>query len=539
MILGALTFFGSSATRYVGGDISLLPEYEKAGAVYKNGTATIPDFLVYCHDEAGMNAMRVRLFVDPDNYPSNDPNACQDLEYIIPLCKRIKDAGYALMLDFHYSDTWADPVKQWTPKAWLGLSDEELNGKIYSYTKETLQALAAEGIVPDMIQTGNEISYGMMWGDTGNSAKKAYFNSMPDDNNYNANRFGDLLNNAIKACREECPDAKIVLHSERVANTTTLVNFYDWMKKKGIDYDIIGLSYYPYYHNKLSQLDASLTALESRAYGKDIMIVETGWSYAWGFDDATYAVDYDASEAGQNQFAEDLVALAKKHKSCTGIFWWWMEYNAYGTNLAGWYNAPLVDSRTGRVQKALTTLASFANDDGEEEDPELPETYPDFYLLYNNGGDWNLPGDLLTHDGEGHYSISNVSIAGANNGKGYFALTTSNSDSDWVEINSHRYGPAVNTPVTLDSDLVVVATPSSETSWNVDAGIYNLTFDFNNMLLRVAESTGEGDTTGIENVDGIDSDTPVYYNLQGIRVDNPTRGIYLRVLRGKATKVIL
>lgn len=133
LIIALLIFFsfadvhGSSPFRYVGGDISLLPDYEKAGAKYydKDGKP-VSDLLKFCYEE-GMNCMRVRLFVNPGNYtgPEADPNAKQDLEYIIPLCRRIQEDGFALILDFHYSDTWADPGKQWTPKEWETLSDEE------------------------------------------------------------------------------------------------------------------------------------------------------------------------------------------------------------------------------------------------------------------------------------------------------------------------------------------------------------------------------------------------------------------------------
>ena len=111
---------GASPFRYVGGDVSLLPDYESANAKYYNENGSpISDVLKFCYDE-GMNCMRVRLFVDPEHYtgPEQDANAKQTLEYITPLCQRIQADGMALMLDFHYSDTWADPAKQWTPKAW-------------------------------------------------------------------------------------------------------------------------------------------------------------------------------------------------------------------------------------------------------------------------------------------------------------------------------------------------------------------------------------------------------------------------------------
>lgn len=159
----------TAAERYVGGDISLLPKYEEAGAVYKDfESRPIGDLLPFLKTQ-GMNAMRVRLFVNPSDYKGADadPNACQDMDYILPLCRRIKESGMSLMLDFHYSDTWADPAKQWIPASWSGLDETGLCEKIYEYTRESLMVLDENGVTPDFIQVGNEISYGMLWGPYG------------------------------------------------------------------------------------------------------------------------------------------------------------------------------------------------------------------------------------------------------------------------------------------------------------------------------------------------------------------------------------
>lgn len=366
-----LTMLPIMAQRYVGGDISLLPEYEKAHASYKTHDGTpIQDLLPWLRQE-GMNAMRVRLFVNPADhkakYPSEyDPNACQNLEYITPLCKKIVDNDFKLMLDFHYSDTWADPAKQWTPESWRGLTDEQLYQKIYEYTKETLQTLKDQGIVPAFIQPGNEISYGMLWGteDTpSGQLKKTFMGSSA-----NWARFGKLLNQAIKACHEVCPDAKIVIHTERVAQVDVLKNFYDQMKTLGVDYDIIGLSYYPYFHGDLNVLNSALNTLQTRYPEKNIMIVETGYSYAWEVPGTTHKFEnkWPYSDAGQNKFAQDLVATLEKYDHVDGLFWWWMEYNAKDTNLSGWYNAPLFDSRTGCATSALKTICSFGKESGVE-----------------------------------------------------------------------------------------------------------------------------------------------------------------------------
>ncbi len=348
--------------RYVGGDISLLPEYEKAGAQYYDSEGRhIENLLPFLHEQ-GMNAMRVRLFVDPSafNHPGADPNACQDLGYILPLCRRIKEAGFALMLDFHYSDTWADPSAQWTPASWAGQTDSQLEATIGDYTRSVLTTLSDQGCAPDFIQPGNEISFGMLWGPYGTPSADLKKPVMGDDAHWE--RFGRLLRSAIGACREVCPSAGIILHTERIDQKEVLVDFYRRMARMEVDYDIIGLSYYPYFHGDMRTLDNVLSTLTSTFPSRRVMIVETGFPYAWEVPGTTHTPDYEYSEAGQNDFARDLVATLEKYPNVCGLFWWWLEYNAKGTALEGWYNAPLFDSRTGKATAALRTICSFTKE---------------------------------------------------------------------------------------------------------------------------------------------------------------------------------
>lgn len=390
-----------NAQKYVGGDISLLPEYEKAKATYYdhegNGIASPLAFFA----GQGMNAMRLRLFVNPDKYTGSDKdvNACQDLDYVKTLGKRIKDSGMKLMLDFHYSDTWADPAKQWTPAEWASLTDEQLYLKIYDYTKSVLTAMTEAGAAPDFIQPGNEISYGMLWGAYGSSQlKKCYMGSSA-----NWSRFTTLLANAVKACREVCPKAKVILHTERVEKPDVMVNFYDEMKNAEVDYDIIGLSYYPYFHGKLPVLETALARLEKEYPGKEIMVVEAGYPYAWAVPGTTidYSATYPYSDDGQKAFTKDLIETLNKHKDVTGLFWWWMEYNAKGTSLSGWYNAPLFDSRTGRATGALAVMKDFVGSSANVGTIEVEET--DGKAWYTLGGQCmaepSLPG-IYIHGGK-------------------------------------------------------------------------------------------------------------------------------------------
>ena len=370
--------------KFVGGDISLLPSYVDHGATYFDVDGNpIAQPLQY-FGEQGMNAMRVRLFVNPENAPADHKGqgVCQDLEYVKALGKQIKDAGMAFMLDFHYSDTWADPAKQWTPKAWENLSDEQLYDKIYEYTKEVLTALNEAGATPDFIQTGNEISYGMCWGkstDAASSLKKVYTN-----NDANWPRFTTLLKRAGAACREVCPEAKIIIHTERVANSGVLKAFYDRMKNYSVDYDIIELSYYPYYHGTLNTLNSALNDLEARFPEKKIMLVEVGYYHDWQPNGVSYDLSsqYPINGEGQKAFTVALLSKLESHPNVCGFFWWWMEANEKGLDwntqrvTDNWYNAGLFDNQTGRAEPALYVLKNFLIDNavGEMTIPTYQDT---------------------------------------------------------------------------------------------------------------------------------------------------------------------
>ena len=344
---------------YVGGDLSLLPKYESQGAQYKdrNGKA-ISDLLPYLKEQ-GWNTVRVRLMVDPTK-SDDTKQVVQDLDYVVALGARIKAAGLRFMLDFHYSDTWADPAAQWTPSAWLSLSDTQLQTKLYEYTRDCLQTLVAAGATPDFIQTGNEISYGMLWGAKGSSANRCFTTS--DQANWN--RFFALLRKAGQACREVCPQAKIILHSERTPKPNVLTDYFDRMKTAGIDYDIIGLSYYPYFHGDLSVLEKAITTLEGKNYGKDIQVVEMGYPSEWAVPGTTYdySKTYAYSNEGQKQFVADLITILNKHPQVNGLNWWYAEANARGCSgdlKNGWYNAGLFNNSTGRALEALYEIATF------------------------------------------------------------------------------------------------------------------------------------------------------------------------------------
>lgn len=362
----------------VGGDISMLTKYEAhqrmalsygvTSAYYRDiNNQRINDVITWVKQQ-GWNAARVRLFVNPANASNTDKGqgVIQNLDTVKVLGRRIKDAGMKFMLDFHYSDSWADPVKQYTPAEWADLDDEALTQKVYEYTRDCLRELKAAGATPDYIQTGNEISYGMLWGPVGTptaNLKKCYMG-----NEANWDRFANLLKAAGRACREECPKAKIILHTERVAKVNILLNFYNQMRTKQVDYDIIGLSYYPYFHGDLGTLAIALNNVSNSYQDKDIMIVETGYSYHYSIGDLDYSSTWPLTYEGQRKFTADLIAKLKPYAKVKGLFWWFPEANEYG--LGGnywsvlhvndnWYNAGLWDHTTGKALPALYELKSF------------------------------------------------------------------------------------------------------------------------------------------------------------------------------------
>ena len=353
MAVTAVCTLSIHAQRYVGGDISMLPKYEEANVNYYDSEGgKINDVITFLKDKAGYNMMRVRLFVNP----TQETGVVQDLDYVKKLGKRIKDAGIALMLDFHYSDTWADPSNQYTPEAWKNFTDEQLYTKIYDYTKECLQAMKAAGATPDYIQTGNEISYGMLWGAKGSSNLKKCYTS----NTANWDRFLTLLTKAISACREEVPDAKIIIHTERTANWSTTQGIYN--KLSGMDYDIIGLSYYPEWHNDLNTLASTVNNCISSFPTKDIMIVETGYYNNWYPANATYNFTgtWPASAAGQKKFLDDLVVRLKAIEKVKAILYWFPAENPYNNSVyEPWYNHGLFNPNNGRAAEGLFSLKAF------------------------------------------------------------------------------------------------------------------------------------------------------------------------------------
>ena len=272
--------------------------------------------------------MRHRVWIDPKS-PDGKPDLAGncDIDSYVRLGKLAKSKGYKLLMDFHYSDFWADPGKQMIPKAWANYGIDEMVSAVYSFTKECLEIAVREGVAPTLIQVGNEITNGILW-----PVGKLEI----DGKRGNYDNFCRLIDAGCRACREITPDAKIILHLERSNDKAVYQEFFTEMEKHGIDYDIIGASYYPYWHGTPAELIENLNAC--KRFGKEIVIAELGYGftdrgYTLGGEERRLVIDaerafvpgvtekYPLTPAGQAEYIKDILALVREN-GIGGVFYW-------------------------------------------------------------------------------------------------------------------------------------------------------------------------------------------------------------------------
>lgn len=257
-LLICFTSFSAKKVPYcIGADISWVQQQEDKGMSYSD-QGVKKDVLSILTDN-GFNWIRLRLFVDPKASKGYSKEGYCDLEHTLVLAKRVKEAGMKLLLDFHYSDTWADPGKQFTPSSWDSFKGKDLEDRIFDYTKEVLLRFRKEGISPEMVQIGNEINHGMVW-----PQGKTDSTLIP---------LSNLLRRAGQAVRTVCPKSAIMIHLACGGQNKESVWFLDKIQKNGVVFDVIGQSYYPEYHGTLDDLKFNLSDLIAR-YHKPIVVVE-------------------------------------------------------------------------------------------------------------------------------------------------------------------------------------------------------------------------------------------------------------------------
>jgi arabinogalactan endo-1,4-beta-galactosidase len=286
----------------IGADVSFLAHAEKNGTVFKDGGQAKPGLKIF--KDHGYNWLRLRLFHSPTRLPNN-------LEYTIEQAQAAKKLGFKFLLNYHYSDTWADPQKQFLPKAWAGLSHEELVEAVFAYTRDTIAAFREAGVMPDMVQIGNEVIGGMLWPD----------GRLPR----NWTNFADLVKAGVRgvdAGRADEPRPIIMMHIDKGGSIPATKYYFDKCQEHGIEFDVIGQSFYPWWHGSLSELRDNMAFMAER-YQKDIYLVEVAYNWRTAeYDDEPGP--FPETPEGQKQFLEDVDRIVREtpNNRGKGIFWW-------------------------------------------------------------------------------------------------------------------------------------------------------------------------------------------------------------------------
>jgi arabinogalactan endo-1,4-beta-galactosidase len=303
-----------------GSDISALERIEQGGGVFRQG-AQAGDAIAILRAH-GNNVFRLRLFVNPNGTEVE----VNDLPYTIRLAQRVKAAGATLLLDFHYSDTWADPGHQVTPGAWAGLDSVALEQQVESYSADVITQLKQAGALPDIVQVGNEVDDGMLW-------PLGRLSGAAADTAGRWGRFTRLLKAGIRGVRGALgpsDSVRIMLHYSQGGSYGGTQWFFDHIDAYGVPYDLIGLSYYPWWHGTLTGLQANLQATALR-YSRDIMVVETSYPWRAGGWEAMAtnraAMTWPISPTGQASFLRDLIEVvaAVPNGHGAGVVWWYPE----------------------------------------------------------------------------------------------------------------------------------------------------------------------------------------------------------------------
>ena len=369
----------------LGMDASCVPSLEVGGVRYYDFDGKEKDVFEILAKN-GINYIRVRIWNDPfDKNGKGYGGGNCDIENAIEIGKRATKYGMKLLVNFHYSDFWADPAKQMTPKAWIGMSFDEKSNALYEYTRDSLQSLVDAGVDIGMVQIGNETN-GAMCGESSGSPG-------------GWQRIAQLMSAGSKAVREVCPHALVVLHfanPEKVTNYETYsanLNYY------GVDYDVFASSYYPFWHGTLDNLAAVLNKITEK-YDKMVMVAETSYAYTTKDTDFyantigagdEYVKKYPYSVQGQADQVRDVIdAVVNKMNNGIGVFYWegtwissggksfaensalWEKYGSgwatsyaaeYDPNDAGkWYGGCAVDNQAFFDQngRALESLKVFS-----------------------------------------------------------------------------------------------------------------------------------------------------------------------------------
>ncbi|VBB09860.1 Hypothetical protein LUCI_5158 [Lucifera butyrica] len=361
-----------------GADVSMLKQIEiSGGKFYDQGLEK--DCLQILKDH-GVNWVRLRIWNNPNGAGGGNNDEARTLE----LAARAKTLGLKVLLDFHYSDFWADPSKQNKPAAWARDSGARLQQDVYAFTGKVIQDMKKQGTMPDMVQIGNEISNGMLW---------------PDGQLFGAGAGGyaglaGLLEQGIKAVRDNDPakTVKIMIHLANGGDNALYRSFFDELihHQQVTDFDVIGLSYYPYWHGTLAQLKANMNDISAR-YNKDVVVAETAYGFTLKDADKEknlfgpneeFVGGYRGSVQGQATAVRDVMAAVAQvpNGRGLGIFYWepdWIPVEGAGWKTGegdGWDNQAMFDFK-GNVLPSLDVFRRVS-ESGVPEQSVIKSLYP-------------------------------------------------------------------------------------------------------------------------------------------------------------------
>lgn len=308
-----------------GMDLSTLLELERCGAkYYDNGEERDLLAIMKSYD---VDTIRIRLWNDPWSETGESYGAGEnDLKTSLEIAKRVMAAGFGVLLNFHYSDFWADPGKQIKPKAWADYGVKELEQAVYDYTLESMQTFLDAGVNITMVQVGNELSNGLLW---------------PEGKVPNYDNIATFVNAGIRAVRKADAAIPVMIHLDNGGNNALYREWFDNFTKRGEDFEIIGLSYYPFWHGSLQMLNDNMNDIAER-YGKDLVIAEVSMGYTMedykNYEKLSdeerkgYAtrpalvekIEYPMTKQGQYDFMEDFLNRISHIKGGKGkgFFYW-------------------------------------------------------------------------------------------------------------------------------------------------------------------------------------------------------------------------
>lgn len=341
-----------STLSILGADISSLKKSEDLGGIYKYSDGTQADALQILKD-SGLNYARLRVWVDPiDGYHGKTE--------ILEMAVRLKSLGIKLLVDFHYSDNWADPGKQIKPAAWKDFDLEQLKKTVYEHTFDVCKSLVAQGTPPDMVQVGNEINAGMLW---------------PDGDYNHFDNLAALLKEGYHAVKDCSSSTLVMLHIAEGGDNDLARWWFDNITRREVPFDVIGISYYPFWHGSLAQLQFNLNDISSR-YEKDVIVVETAYAFTNQDDDFLPNIvskemaipGYPLTPEGQRYMLRDIMSIVRAvpNGRGLGVFWWdatWTAVKGNGWDSAdpesgnAWENQALFDFD----DRALPALDEFLN----------------------------------------------------------------------------------------------------------------------------------------------------------------------------------